>query len=73
MIIYGRFIVRGNPLKERVFALLRRRTPLENDKFSLTGVVNQIITIPVQNLAAGKYWLHLQAGNEKQVLQFVKQ
>ena len=35
--------------------------------------LNQIITIPVQNLAAGKYWLHLQAGNEKQVLQFVKQ
>ena len=35
--------------------------------------LNQIITIPVQNLAAGKYWLHLQACNEKQVLQFVKQ
>ncbi len=33
---------------------------------------NQIITIPVQNLAAGKYWLHLQSGEEKQVLQFVK-
>ncbi len=31
------------------------------------------IGIPVQNLAAGKYWLHLQSGNEKQVLQFVKQ
>ena len=34
---------------------------------------NQIITIPVQNLAAGKYWLRLQSGNEKQMLQFVKQ
>lgn len=34
---------------------------------------NQTITIPVQNLAAGKYWLHLQSGDEKQVLQFVKQ
>jgi hypothetical protein len=31
------------------------------------------IGIPVQNLAAGKYWLHLQSGSEKQVLQFVKQ
>jgi Secretion system C-terminal sorting domain/FG-GAP repeat/FG-GAP-like repeat len=34
---------------------------------------NQTITIPVQNLAHGKYWLHLQSGDEKQVLQFVKQ
>jgi Secretion system C-terminal sorting domain len=34
---------------------------------------NQIITIPVQHLAPGKYWLHLQSGTEKQVLQFVKQ
>ena len=34
---------------------------------------NQIITIPVQHLPAGKYWLHLQSGVEKQVLQFVKQ
>ncbi len=34
---------------------------------------NQTITIPVQNLAAGKYWLRLQSGSEKQVLQFVKQ
>ncbi|MBL7700930.1 MAG: FG-GAP repeat protein [Ferruginibacter sp.] len=34
---------------------------------------NQIITVPVQNLPAGKYWLHLQSGVEKQVLQFVKQ
>ncbi len=34
---------------------------------------NRVIAIPVQHLAAGKYWLHLQNGNEKQVLQFVKQ
>ncbi len=34
---------------------------------------NQIITIPVQHLAAGKYWLHLQSASDKQVLQFVKQ
>ena len=34
---------------------------------------NQTITIPVQHLAAGKYWLHLQSGGEKQELQFVKQ
>ncbi|MEO6541683.1 MAG: FG-GAP-like repeat-containing protein, partial [Ferruginibacter sp.] len=33
---------------------------------------NRIITIPVQNLPAGKYWLHLQTGSEKQVLQFMK-
>ena len=34
---------------------------------------NQTISIPVQYLTAGKYWLHLQTGSEKQVLQFVKQ
>ncbi|MFZ1304733.1 MAG: T9SS type A sorting domain-containing protein, partial [Ferruginibacter sp.] len=34
---------------------------------------NQVITIPVQNLAAGKYWLHLQSASDKQVLQFVKE
>jgi hypothetical protein len=34
---------------------------------------NQTITIPVQSLTNGKYWLHLQSGGEKQVLQFVKQ
>ncbi len=34
---------------------------------------NQTITIPVKNLAAGKYWLHLQSDSEKQVLQFVKE
>ena len=34
---------------------------------------NQTITIPVQNLVAGKYWLYLRSGDDKQVLQFVKQ
>ena len=34
---------------------------------------NQTITIPVQNLPAGQYWLRLQSGSEKQVLQFVKE
>ena len=34
---------------------------------------NQTISIPVHNLTAGKYWLRLQSGSEKQVLQFVKQ
>jgi len=34
---------------------------------------NQTITIPVNNLPAGQYWLRLQGGGEKQVLQFVKQ
>ena len=34
---------------------------------------NQTVSIPVQNLAAGQYWLRLQSGEEKQVLQFVKQ
>jgi len=33
---------------------------------------NQVISIPVHHLAPGKYWLHLQSGGEKQVLQFVK-
>ena len=36
-------------------------------------VSNQILSIPVQNLAAGQYWLRIQSGSEKQVLQFVKQ
>jgi Secretion system C-terminal sorting domain/FG-GAP repeat len=36
------------------------------------AATNQTITIPVQNLAAGKYWLHLQGGGERQVLQFEK-
>jgi len=42
-------------------------------QLNAVSMINQTITIPVQNLAAGKYWLLLQSGNEKQVLQFVKQ
>ena len=34
---------------------------------------NQTVTIHVQNLPGGKYWLHLQGNSEKQVLQFIKQ
>jgi hypothetical protein len=34
---------------------------------------NRVLTIPVQNLVPGNYWLRLQTGDEKQVLQFVKQ
>jgi len=33
---------------------------------------NQTLTIPVNDLPAGRYWLKLQGGGEKQVLQFVK-
>ncbi|MBK7305565.1 MAG: FG-GAP repeat protein [Chitinophagaceae bacterium] len=34
---------------------------------------SQSIKIAVQDLAAGKYWLQLQSGSERQVVQFVKQ
>ena len=37
------------------------------------AATNQTISIPVQSLATGKYWLQLQSGDERQVLQFVKQ
>jgi len=37
------------------------------------AVSGQTITIPVINLVSGQYWLRLQNGSEKQVLQFVKQ
>ncbi|MBL0180900.1 MAG: FG-GAP repeat protein [Chitinophagaceae bacterium] len=33
----------------------------------------RLITIPVQNLPAGHYWLRIEGGNAKQVLQFAKQ
>ncbi len=36
------------------------------------ATTNQTITIPVNNLPPGNYWLHLQADVEKQVLQFIK-
>jgi hypothetical protein len=37
------------------------------------SAVGQLVTIPVSHLATGTYFLSLQSGNEKQVLQFVKQ
>ena len=42
-------------------------------KKSTIPALNQIAIIPVQNLPAGKYWLQLQSGTDKQLLQFVKQ
>ncbi|MBK7434218.1 MAG: FG-GAP repeat protein [Chitinophagaceae bacterium] len=36
-------------------------------------VSNQSLRIPVNNLPPGRYWLRLQGGGEKQVLQFVKE
>lgn len=38
-----------------------------------TFASNQIIAIPIQSLATGKYWLSLRSGDEKQMLQFIKQ
>ncbi|MBL0055248.1 MAG: T9SS type A sorting domain-containing protein [Chitinophagaceae bacterium] len=36
-------------------------------------VSNQSLRIPLNNLPPGRYWLRLQGGGEKQVLQFVKE
>jgi len=36
------------------------------------AITNQTMTIPVNDLPAGRYWLKLQGNGEKQVLQFVK-
>jgi len=36
------------------------------------STANQLISIPVQNLVPGQYWLHLQSGDQKQVIQFMK-
>jgi Secretion system C-terminal sorting domain len=36
------------------------------------SVSGQTLSIPVRNLPAGRYWLKLQSGGEKQTLQFVK-
>jgi Secretion system C-terminal sorting domain len=33
----------------------------------------QSISLPISELPAGSYWLHLQAADVKQVIQFVKQ
>ena len=41
-------------------------------QFNDLTVSNQTITIPVYNLPPGNYWLRLQSGAEKQVLQFAK-
>jgi len=37
------------------------------------GSVGQVLSIPVHDLPAGRYWLKLQSNDEKQLLQFVKQ
>ncbi len=42
-------------------------------KYMQLTVTNSTIAIPVKNLVAGLYWLHLQNGPDKQVLQFIKQ
>jgi hypothetical protein len=42
-------------------------------QFGNLTVSGQTLKIPVSNLPAGNYWLYLQSGSEKQVLQFVKQ
>jgi len=42
-------------------------------QFNKLSVSNQTITIPVRDLPAGQYWLNLRNGNEKQLVQFVKQ
>ncbi len=41
-------------------------------QISNLSAANQTIKIPVNNLASGTYFLYLQSGGEKQVLQFVK-
>ena len=42
-------------------------------QLSNMAVINQTISIPVNNLPAGQYWLKLQAGEATQILQFIKQ
>ncbi len=42
-------------------------------QFTNLSTTNQTITIPVHNLPSGQYWLRLQSGAKKQVLQFLKQ
>jgi hypothetical protein len=42
-------------------------------QLSNMAVTNQTISIPVNNLPAGQYWLKLQAGQAIQILQFIKQ
>jgi hypothetical protein len=42
-------------------------------QYSKLSTQNQLIQIHVKELAAGSYWLQLQADGDRQVLQFVKQ
>jgi hypothetical protein len=42
-------------------------------QYTNMSTTGQVVTIPVNNLAAGTYFLYLQSGDEKQVLQFTKQ
>ena len=42
-------------------------------QFTALSVSGQTLSIPVHDLPAGRYWLTLQSGDEKQLLQFVKQ
>jgi hypothetical protein len=42
-------------------------------KLQNVSAINQTINLPVQKLDAGIYLLHIQIGNKKQVVQFVKQ
>ena len=42
-------------------------------QYSGLPVAGQTLTLPVQDLPAGRYWIRLQSGDEKQLLQFVKQ
>jgi hypothetical protein len=41
-------------------------------QFNGLPVSGQTLSIPVHDLPAGRYWLKLQSGDEKQLLQFLK-
>lgn len=41
-------------------------------QYANMSTAGQVVTIPVSKLSAGTYFLMLQSGNEKQVLQFMK-
>ena len=42
-------------------------------QYTNVTAANQLLQIPVSDLASGTYFLYLQSGSEKQVLQFVKE
>jgi hypothetical protein len=42
-------------------------------QYTNLSAVNQLLQIPVSTLASGTYFLYLQSGSEKQVLQFAKE